>query len=159
MLFTVSGASAQSPQEQIDAIVQKIKPRVEVLDSANDLTLQIVLPQQYTQCLYASFAESRHQNNVAHSYLLEQIDFLVSAGLTTASIQSIIAYGHAMTNVIFASNMGKSIDKLEGDDFKERQKYVSQTFARLYCVNTFSDQRIQPSIRELIKGVRANAPR
>ena len=149
----------QSPIAELDALMQKAKPRAEVLDSADDLTLQVILPSQYSQCLYASFTETRQKNNVAHRYLLEQIDFLVSAGLTPTSIRAIVAYGHAITNVVFASQLGKSIDQLQGNDFKERQKYNYQTFTRLSCVNTFSDQRIQPALKELIKSTRKQTPR
>ena len=158
-LLLVAEAQAQNPTAELNALMQKVKPRAEVLDSANDLTLQVILPQQYPQCLYASFAEARQQNNVAQRYLLEQIDFLSSVGLTPASIQSIIAYGHAMTNTVFASQLGKSVDKLQGDDFKERQKYIYQIFTRLACVNTFSDERVLPGLRQLIQGTRAQPPR
>ena len=159
-LLLVSRAWAQSPGAQLDELMQKMKPRSEVLDSAPDLVLQVVLPPQYAQCLHAAFAEAHQQNNVAHTYLLEQIDFLVSTGLTTSSIQAIIAYGHAITNMIFASERRKSIDKLEGNDLKERQNYIYRTFTRLACVNTFSDQRVQPALRALIKGTRPQqAPR
>jgi hypothetical protein len=155
-LLLFDSAWAQASKAELDALVQKIKPRSEVLDSAPDLVLQAVLPPQYAQCLYVSFAEAGQQNNVAHTYLLEQIDFLVSSGLTTSSIKSIIAYGHAITNMAFALGIGKSIDKLQGSDFKERQRYIYQSFARLACVNTFSDQRVQPALRELIKSARPN---
>jgi hypothetical protein len=153
-LLFFNSAWAQSPSAQLDDLMKKMKPRAEVLDSAPDLVLQVTLPPQYSQCLHASFAEARQQNNVAHRYLLEQIDFLVSSGLTISSIQAIIAYGHAITNMTFASELGKSIDKLGGSDFKERQSYIYRTFTRLACVNTFSDQRIQPALSELIKSTR-----
>ena len=153
-LLLLNSAWAQSPSAQLDELMQKMKPRSEVLESAPDLVLQVILPPQYAQCLYASFSEAGHQNNVAHRYLLEQIDFLVSAGLTTSSIRSIIAYGHAITNMAFAAELGKSIDKIEGNDFKERQNYIYRTFTRLACFNTFSDQRVQPALRDLIKNAR-----
>jgi hypothetical protein len=153
-LLLFNSAWAQSPSAQLDDLMKKMKPRSEVLDSAPDLVLQVVLPPQYSQCLHASFAEASQQNNVAHRYLLEQIDFLVTSGLTTSSIQAIIAYGHAITNVTFASELGKSIDKLGGSDFKERQNYIYRTFTRLACVNTFSDERVKPALSELIKSTR-----
>jgi hypothetical protein len=164
VLFTVSflavaSVQAQNPNTEVDAIMQKVKPRSEVLDSANDLTLQVVLPPQYSQCMHAAFSEAGQQNNVAHRFLLEQIDFLVGAGLTPASISSIIAYGHAITNTTFASQIGKSVDKLQGNDFKERQKYIYQVFARLSCVNTFSDERIQPALKGLIASTRQQSTR
>ena len=154
-LLLLKSAWAQSPNAQLEELVQKIKPRAEILETTPpDLVLQVVLPPQYAQCLHASFTEAGQQNNVAHRYLLEQIDFLASTGLTTNSIQGLIAYGHAVTNMAFATELGKSADKIEGKDFKERQNYIYRTFARLSCVNTFSDQRIQPVLRDLIKSTR-----
>jgi hypothetical protein len=159
-LLLASSAWAQSPNAQLDEFIQKIKPRAEVLETTPDLVLQVVLPPQYPQCLYAAFAEAGQQNSVAHRYLLEQIDFLVSAGLKTSSIQGVIAYGHAITNMSFAAQLGKSVDKLAGNDFKERQNYIYKTFTRLACVNTFSDERVHPALRELIKSSRPKeAPR
>jgi hypothetical protein len=159
-LLLASAAWAQSPNAQLDEMMQKIKPRSEVLETTPDLVLQVVLPPQYPQCLHAAFAEAGQQNTVAHRYLLEQIDFLVSTGLKTNSIQGLIAYGHAITNMSFAAQLGKSVDKLAGNDFKERQNYIYKTFTRLACVNTFSDERIHPALRELIRSSRPNeAPR
>ena len=153
-LLLLKSAWAQGPNAQIEELIKKMKPRAEVLDSAPDLTLQFVLPPQYSQCLHAAFAEAGQQNNVAHRYLLEQIDFLVSSGLTTSSIQAVIAYGHAITNMTFSSELGKSIDKLGAGDLKGRQNYIYRTFTRLACVNTFSDERVQPALSELIKSTR-----
>lgn len=154
-LLMVGSSWAQTPNTELESFVQKMKPRAELLNSANDLTLQVALPPQYSQCLHAAFSEAQQQNNVAHRYLLEQIDFLVGAGLTGGSIQALVAYGHAITNVMFASELRKSIDKLEGNDFKERQKYIYRKFTQLACVNTFSDERVQPALQELIKSTRA----
>jgi len=154
-LLLSHSALAQTANTQLSEIVDKIKPRAEVLNTAPDLVLQVVLPPQYAQCLYASFAEAKQENNVAHRYLLEQIDFLVGAGLSTGSIQALIAYGHAVTNMAFAAEVGKSIDKIEGNDFKLRQQYIYRTFTRLACVNTFSDQRVLPALREIIQRARS----
>jgi endonuclease III len=152
-------AMAQNPAAELDALVKKIKPRSEVLDTANELTLQVILPPQYSQCLYAALVEAGQKNNVANSYLLEQIDLLTEAGLPTSSISGIIAYGHAITNVVFALELGKPVDELQGDDFKTRQTHIYRTFKRLACVNNFSDERVQSALRELIKRARPQTPR
>ena len=157
LCFMAHASSMAEPMPaQIDQLIHKVKPRAEVLDNQSDLLLQLVLPPQYSQCLYVALAEASQQNNVAHRFVLEQIDFLVGAGLKTSSIQGLIAYGHAITNMAFSSEVGKSVDKLTANDFKERQKYIYRTFSRLSCVNTFSDQRIQPALRDLIGSTRPN---
>jgi hypothetical protein len=155
-LFAVGLVGAQTSNPQLDELISKVKPRAEVLNSTPELILQAALPPQYAQCLYAAFSEAGQNNNVAHSYLLDQIDFLVSTGLKPSRIQGVLAYGHALTNMSFASSAGKPVDKVGANDLKERQNYIYRTFIRLACVNSFSDQRVQPALRELIKATRVN---
>lgn len=142
---------AAQPQQELNVLIAKAKPRSEVLEVGSDIALQFSLPPQYSQCLHVSFVEAQGKNSVAHRYLLEQIDFLVTSCVSPSSIKSLLSYGHAISSLGYASQAGRPIDKLDATDLPKLQRYSYETFARLSCVQVFSDTRLHEALRSIIR--------
>ncbi|BAN35767.1 hypothetical protein SCD_n01956 [Sulfuricella denitrificans skB26] len=151
LALAISTPAFAQQQQEVDALLKKVKPRAEVFDAGSDIALQFSLPPQYAQCLHVSFVEANDKNPVAHRYLLEQVDFLNASGLSSANIKALLSYGHALSNLSYASQAGRPLDKLDASDLPKLQKYSYQTFARLACVQVFSDDRLHEALRNLIR--------
>ena len=148
---TIAQITASSSPEQI---VETIKRRSDVLSIMGDnIALQFALPPQYSQCLFVAFTESHDGNNVAKSFLLEQIDFLSNSGLSSDKITSLISYGHAVLNHSYAIEAGKGIDELSADDIEKVQKYGYRMFVKHSCVENFGDERVQKILQEIMRPV------
>ena len=141
-----------SARSALDEVVDTIKHRTAVLSSVgDDLAIQFSLPPQYPQCLFAAFTESKGNNNVAHNFLLGQIDFLSKAGLSIENTTALISYGHALLNYSYAIEKKRPLDNLTEDDFTKLKKYGYQMFVKHSCVELFDDERTQKALVDLVR--------
>lgn len=144
-----SGITNQSSPEEI---VTTLKQRNDVVLAAKrGIMLQFTFPPQYALCLYAAYTQARHENSVAHDFLLTQIDLLYSAGLSATDISGLIAYGNALSTNDYATSSGRPLDKLDATDFANMQAATLRTLVKHSCVKTFGGSKVQSAIRDLAR--------
>jgi hypothetical protein len=146
--------SAQPQTEYLENLANAVKVRSAVLSAAREnIVLEFSLLPQYPLCLYVSRQEASRGSNVAHDFLLQQIDFLTANGLTTHNIAGLVSYGHALFAQSFAARNGMPLSELNAEHISAMHSGEREEFVRQSCVLMGEDQFLK-SLGELIRAAK-----
>ncbi|AZS78824.1 hypothetical protein ELS24_10430 [Achromobacter spanius] len=154
MAATVLGtAHADQPVSQsLQPIIERAKARAPVLSGLPvDTRLHLLLPIQYPACLYASSLGATQNDEEAHTFLLGQIDVMTDAGMQTADVRSLIAFGHGEFLASLRARQGKQVEKVGPEQIQAMATFAQERFSALKCIKTFTDKRVADSIQTTIR--------
>lgn len=157
-ILTPSLSMAAGPSDVSPIVVEattlslKAAERSQVLRGIiTDNSLNFALPVEYPICFHAASIEAQQQGRGANEYLLKQIDFLKSIGLSDAAIRAINAYGDALLRHDYFVKNELAINQLDKGTQSALVAYSRTAYTAFGCSALFGGTELDTSLKELIQ--------